>query len=366
MFKSLFSLSLIEQLSRDSVYSKRQLFPFINAFTLALLNNHILGIFLSTLLVIPNALTWALLHSWRSPVHIIEGLWLHLIKIPSIVAYEWFSLIQPPFDLIRQHTGKFLLLAASSIMLAFFVPILPILIRIIALNYGINTALLPVFDRLLPNNSHLPVALASIPNGAALLTQLKKSFYATMPMTSYLPLIALPSTIILSYGYLSSRQIARTTSSAEPMRGKKSSSSKYEEEFDQLNTLIDSDLSLELENALQLRNLICPITIELAQNPVKFRNPMDPSKQEESIYEKKNMIESIKRNYATGGYLVHPQYDENVHQPAHKMTNRQIDEYIEKNMIAPVSRKKYLDSIFAATKEQQDSINIEQQDRINN
>ena len=355
MFRSLFSSLLIGQLSRDSAYSKSQLFPFINSFTLALLDNHIVGIFLSTLLVIPNALAWALLHSWRSPVHIIEGLWLHLIKIPSIVAYEWFSLIQPPFDLIRQHTGKFLLLAASSIMLAFFVPVLPILIRIIALNYGINTALLPIFDRLFPNKTHLPVALASIPNGAALLTQLKKSFYATMPMASYLPLIALPSTIILSYGYLSSHQIARTTSSGEPMRGKQSSSSEHKEEFKQFNTLIDTDFSLE--SALQSHNLICPITFGLAQNPVKFRNPLDPSKQGKSIYEKKNMIESIKRNYATEGCLLHPQYYQIVHQPTHKMTNRQINEYIETHMITPVSMTEYLDSISAATREQQDGIN---------
>ena len=69
------------------------------------------------------------------------------------------------------------------------------------------------------------------------------------------------------------------------------------------------------------------------------------------------MIESIKRNYATEGCLLHPQYYQIVHQPTHKMTNRQINEYIETHMITPVSMTEYLDSISAATREQQDGIN---------
>lgn len=332
MFKSLFSSSLIGQLSRDSVYTQRQLFPLINPVTLALLNNEIVGIFLSTLLVIPNALTWALLHSWRSPAHIIKGLWLHLIKIPSIVAYEWFSLIQPPFDLIRQHTGKFLLLAASSIMLAFFVPVLPILIRIIALNYGINTALLPVFDRLFPNNAHLSVALASIPNGAALLTQLKKSFYTTMPMASYLPLIALPSTIILSYGYLSSRQIVPHTKITNPEGP----------DIEQISNLITADPSLDA--ALTDQNLLCPILCDVAREPVKLKIDND------RIFERDELARAIR----TLGK--HPLNNTALETPHNKHYTTLTDRDINLYMITSVDKKQYKNLVLKTITEQQTSV----------
>ncbi|MBF13119.1 MAG: hypothetical protein CMF46_02005 [Legionellales bacterium] len=161
-----------------------------------------LGIVLSLITIALDLSIWSVCHAWRIPHDRLDVLKLYCLTIPSIISFDLFSCFLPPFHIIRQNRFVFFMCALSSIMVSFFLSILPLTLRIICLNYGITIILHPILCDTITSGEKAAFLLSSLPEAITLLTQIKRIVCSKLTPLTFIPCVALPLYALVVNGYL--------------------------------------------------------------------------------------------------------------------------------------------------------------------
>ena len=193
-FASFWTEDFIEKLSTHiDPYDQRSRLPGIHQY-LTLLENPWVGTIVSGAIFTFDFLKWCFCHPK------IEDFHLRFIVIPSIVIYDYLSLLLPGFDSLKEHRLRCLLIACLLLSIVIYVPQMPILIDIIFINFILNLSLYPLLS-FIPYQAITMKAIASIPPTFAFLAQMKSIMLRTLPMTWYISTVIIPLISFASIGF---------------------------------------------------------------------------------------------------------------------------------------------------------------------